>query len=45
MGRPNYSQNKRRKEIAKKKKKEEEKDTDPGDIENFQSWLRKLKGD
>ena len=33
------------KKQLKKKKKEEEKDTDPGDIENFQSWLRKLKGD
>jgi tetratricopeptide (TPR) repeat protein len=31
------------KKRSKKKVKEEE--TDPGDIENFQSWLRKLKGD
>jgi len=31
------------KKRSKKKVKEEE--TDPGDIDNFQSWLRKLKGD
>jgi hypothetical protein len=31
------------KKRSKEKAKEEE--TEPGDVENFQSWLRKLKGD